>query len=93
MKLTKNDLIENLIIQHNFSKKESSKIIKTIIETIKSTLESGEHILISHFGKFCVNNKRKRKGRNPSTGADMMLNARRIVKFKCSKVLKEKINK
>ena len=92
MKLTKNDLIENLTLKHNFSKKESSKIIETIIEIMKSTLESGEDILISSIGKFCVNTKKERRGRNPSTGTAMMLDARRVVTFKCSRVLKEKIN-
>ena len=55
-------------------------------------LTSGEDVLISGFGKFCVNEKRQRKGRNPATGEDMMLDARRVVTFKCSGQLREKIN-
>ena len=67
-------------------------MIETLLELIKFTLASGEDVLISGFGKFCVNEKRQRKGRNPATGEDMMLAARRVVTFKCSGQLKKKIN-
>ncbi len=60
--------------------------------SMKSTLVNGEDILISGFGKFCVKDKTDRRGRNPSTGEDMMLEARRIVTFKCSRPLKQKLN-
>ena len=69
-----------------------SKSIETLLELIKFTLASGEDVLISGFGKFCVNEKRQRKGRNPATGEDMMLAARRVVTFKCSGQLRDKIN-
>jgi integration host factor subunit alpha len=59
---------------------------------IKRTLESGEDVLISSFGRFCVKEKRKRRGRNPATGDDMMLEPRRVVTFKCSGKLRDKIN-
>jgi len=59
---------------------------------MKNTLENGEDILISGFGKFCVKDKKERRGRNPQTGEDKMLGARRVVTFKCSGVLKDKIN-
>jgi integration host factor subunit alpha len=59
---------------------------------MKTTLENGEDMLISGFGKFCVKDKRERRGRNPQTGEDLMLGSRRVVIFKCSKVLREKIN-
>jgi integration host factor subunit alpha len=59
-------------------------MIETLLELIKFTLASGEDVLISGFGRFCVNEKRQRKGRNPATGEDMMLAARRVVTFKCS---------
>jgi integration host factor subunit alpha len=68
-------------------------MIETLLELIKFTLASGEDVLISGFGKFCVNEKRQRKGRNPATGEDMMLAARRVVTFKCSGQLRDKINK
>jgi len=59
---------------------------------MKSTLASGEDVLISGFGKFCVKEKAERKGRNPATGEDMMLAPRRVVAFKCSGKLRDKIN-
>ena len=63
-----------------------------MLEIIKSSLESGESILISGFGKFEVKDKHKRKGRNPQTGDDLMLDPRRVITFKCSGVLKDKMN-
>jgi len=66
--------------------------METILKTIKKSLVSGEDVLISGFGKFCVKEKSQRRGRNPETGNDLMLGARKVVIFKCSKVLKNKIN-
>jgi len=62
-----------------------------MLETIKPTLENGEDVLISGSGKFCVNDKRKRRGRNPQTGQDLPLPERRVVRFNCSAVLRDKI--
>jgi len=67
-------------------------VVESLIEIIKKTLESGEDVLISGFGKFCVKGKRERRGRNPQTGNDLMLGERRVVTFKCSGRLKNKIN-
>jgi integration host factor subunit alpha len=67
-------------------------MIETLLEIIKSTLESGQDVMISGFGKFCVNEKKVRKGRNPATGEDMMLAPRKVVTFKCSRLLRNKIN-
>ena len=64
-----------------------------LLETIKQTFESGEDVLISEFGKFCVNEKNERRGRNPQTGEDLPLRARIVVIFRCSTVLREKINR
>jgi integration host factor subunit alpha len=66
--------------------------MESILKTIKMTLESGEDVLISGFGKFCVKEKKERRGRNPQTGDDLMLGSRRVVIFKCSSLLKDKIN-
>ena len=68
-------------------------MVKIILELIKSRLESGEDVLISGFGKFCVKEKGERKGRNPATGEDLMLPPRRVVTFKCSGKLRDKINR
>jgi len=66
--------------------------VESLLEIIKSTLESGEDVLISGFGKFRVRDKTKRRGRNPATGDDMMLRPRRVVTFNCSGKLREKVN-
>ena len=67
-------------------------MVEQFIETIKSNLASGEDVLVSGFGKFCVNYKKERRGRNPATGDSMMLRPRRVVTFKCSGKLRRKIN-
>ncbi len=92
MTLTKSHLIDAIAEQNGFSKKKSTETVETILEIIKSTLVSGEDVLISGFGKFCVKEKRERKGRNPATGEDMMLAPRRVVTFRCSGKLKDRIN-
>ena len=92
MTLTKAHVVEALAEQNGYAKKQSVKAVETLLEIIKRTLESGEDVLISGFGKFCVNQKRERRGRNPATGQDMMLEPRRVVTFKCSGKLRDKIN-
>ena len=92
MALTKAEIIEKMAEDLGFTLKETSEVIKSILEIIKANLESGEDVLISGFGKFCVKEKRKRKGRNPATGENMMLSSRKVVTFKCSGKLREKVN-
>ncbi len=93
MALTKSHLIEAIAEKNGFTKIKSTETVETILEIIKSTLTSGDDVLISGFGKFCVKEKRERRGRNPATGEDMILAPRRVVTFKCSGMLKDKINK
>jgi len=92
MSLTKVHIITSIQNQLNIPKNRSSEIVESLLEIIKSTLESGEDVLISGFGKFCVKEKGERRGRNPATGEDMMLASRRVVTFKCSGKLKDKVN-
>ena len=92
MALTKVHIINAIAEANGFTRKKSTETVETILELIKSSLASGEDVLISGFGKFCVNHKRERKGRNPSTGEDMILAPRRVVTFKCSGTLREKVN-
>ena len=92
MALTKDTLIDTIANENGIRKKRSTEIVETLLEIIKSKLASGEDVLISGFGKFCVRKKRKRRGRNPATGEDMMMKARRIVTFKWSGKLRQKIN-
>jgi integration host factor subunit alpha len=92
MALTKKDIVDRIQSEVGFQLNRSVEIAETLLELIKSTLESGEDVLVSGFGKFCVKEKRQRKGRNPATGNDMMLPARRVVTFKCSGKLRDKVN-
>ena len=93
MTLTKAQVVEALAEQNGYAKKQSVNAVETLLEIIKRTLESGEDVLISGFGKFCVNQKRERRGRNPATGEDMMLESRRVVTFRCSRQLRDKVSK
>jgi len=85
-------MVESVQNQTAFPKTRSTEIVETFLEIIKSTLESGEDVLVSGFGKFSVNEKKERRGRNPATGEDMMLEARKVVTFKCSGKLRNRIN-
>ena len=93
MTLTKAHIIQDIHENCGLTKSESVELAESIFEIIKSTLESGEDVLISGFGKFCVKEKNPRRGRNPATGYDLTLDARRVVTFKCSGVLKDKLNR
>ena len=93
MTLTKAHIVEALVEQNGYPKRQSFDTIETLLEIIKRTLESGEDVLVSRFGKFCVKTKHERRGRNPSTGEDMMLEPRRVVTFRCSRQLRDKVSK
>lgn len=92
MSLTKAKLTEIISGKYGFSKKRSTELIENTLEIIKKRLAEGEDVLISGFGKFCVRGKSKRRGRNPATGSELMLGARQVVTFRCSSILKEKLN-
>lgn len=92
MTLTKSDLIDSLYNNCGLSKRRSSNLLESILEIFKSTLATGEDVLISGFGKFCINEKNERRGRNPATGEDLNLNARRVLTFTCSDRLRVRIN-
>ena len=92
MALTKNDLVKALAKENGYSVNQTIEIVETLLEIIKSKLVSGEDVLISGFGKFCVKEKRERKWRNSATGEDIKLEARRVVTFKCSGKLRDKIS-
>ena len=93
MTLTKSHLIDAIAKQNGFTRIKSSETVETILELIKSTLESGDDVLIAGFGKFCGKDKRERKRRNPTTGEDMILVPRRVVTFKCSGKLRDKVDR
>lgn len=92
MTLTKAHVVERVQSKLRLPKEKSSELVESLLEIMKGTLESGEDVLVSGFGRFCVKNKKERRGRNPQTGDDMMLRQRRVVTFRCSGVLRDKIN-
>jgi len=92
MTLTKAQIIEEIRTKNGLTRKQSTETVEAFLETIKKTLESDEDVLISGFGKFSVKHKAERKGRNPATGEDLMLAPRKVVTFRCSGKLRDKIN-
>jgi len=92
MALTKAQIIEEISNRNGFTMKKSTDVVESLLEILKGTLASGDDVLISGFGKFCVKDKDSRRGRNPATGEDMMLSARKVVTFKCSASLRDEIN-
>ena len=90
--MTKDDIIDAIFEENGFSKRESAKITETMLDIIKETLERGENVKLSGFGSFNIQHKRARLGRNPQTGESMTISARRILSFRSSNVLREKLN-
>jgi integration host factor subunit alpha len=92
MTVTKDHIINSICTQLDLPKKKAADMLESLLELVEKTLESGEDVLISGFGKFCVKQKKERKGRNPATGQDLMLGSRKVVTFKCSPILRSRIN-
>jgi integration host factor subunit alpha len=92
MALTKVEMVNSIADQIGYTKNQASELVEILLELMKSSLESGDDVLISGFGKFQVKEKKERKGRNPATGNDMMLKPRKIVTFRCSGNLRKRIN-
>jgi integration host factor subunit alpha len=92
MALTKEKIIDTVHQELGFAKNQSTELVEQFIEIIKSTMASGDDVFVSGFGKFCVNDKKKRKGRNQATGDSMMLRPRRVVTFKRSGKLRRRVN-
>ena len=92
MALTKNKLVNRLQTQVGMSRQESGQIMASLFVIMKGTLANGQDLFISGFGKFCVKQKNARRGRNPHTKESLMLKARKVLVFKASGVLKDKIN-
>jgi integration host factor subunit alpha len=92
MTLTKAQIADAIHQELGFPKNRSAELLELMLELMKHKLENGEDVLISGFGKFCVKDKKERRGRNPATGQDMMLVKRRVITFRCSHLLREQIN-
>lgn len=93
MALTKHHIVDTVYSKLGLPKNKAVDVVESLLEIIKKNLENGEDVLISGFGKFCVKEKRQRRGRNPQTSQEMMLRGRRVVTFRCSGVLRDKINR
>ncbi len=92
MALSKAQIVSSINKETGIPKPQAIELVEILLETIKSSLESGDDVLISGFGKFCVKDKNKRRGRNPATGESMILVPRRVVTFKCSGKLRTRVN-
>jgi len=90
--MTKAELVETIYEKIGFSRKESAEIVDLVFDLMKETLGSGEKIKISGFGNFVIRQKRSRKGRNPQTGSEIQISARRVLTFKPSQVLRKALN-
>lgn len=90
--MTKADIVERVFGATGFSKKESIENVEQVSEVLKSTLESGDNIKVSGFGNFIVREKADRRGRNPQTGEEIVIEARKVLTFKPSLVLKQSLN-
>ncbi len=93
MTLTKASIIETVSAENGWTQKQSSEYVELLLEIMKSTLSSGEDLLITGFGKFSVKEKRERRGRNPATGDDLILRPRKVATFKGSGLLRDRINR
>ena len=91
MALTKHDIISK-VYKLGFTQKQSVDIVESLLEVLKRNLENNNDLLITRFGKFGIKKKASRKGRNPATGNDLLLEAKRVVSFKCSGKLRKRIN-
>ncbi|NPA24431.1 MAG: integration host factor subunit alpha [Deltaproteobacteria bacterium] len=90
--MTKADMVELVYDRIGVSKREATRIVETIFDIIKETLENGENVKISGFGSFNIQHKKPRRGRNPQTGEEITISARRVLSFKASNVLREQLN-
>ena len=91
--MTKADIVEKIHTTIGLSKKDSAEMMESVFDIIKSTLESGETIKVSGFGSFVVNQKEARRGRNPQSGEAITIEARRVLTFKPSTLLRQAVNK
>lgn len=92
MSITKIDIIQNISDKLGMSKNDSSRIVESVLEIMKEQLSKGDTVKISGFGNFVVKSKNARRGRNPHTGAECEIVARKVLTFKCSNVLKKTLN-
>jgi len=93
MALTKIDIVQNISDRLGTSKRDSTRIVESVFEIIKEQLSEGNKVKISGFGNFLVKSKKARRGRNPQTGVEMEISARKVLTFKSSNILRKELNK
>ena len=91
--MTKADIAERVANENGFTKLESMDLVESVLSIIKDTLANGETLKVSGFGNFVVKEKKDRRGRNPQTGGEITIDARRVLTFKPSALLKDAMNK
>ena len=90
--MTKADIVGRIYEKVGFSKRDATHVVEATFEIIKDRLEKGEKVKISGFGNFLVNSKHPRKGRNPQTGEEIIIEGRKVLTFKPSQILKKTVN-
>ncbi|HDS16291.1 MAG TPA: integration host factor subunit alpha [Proteobacteria bacterium] len=90
--MTKADMVEVVYERIGVSKREAARIVENLFDILKETLEQGENVKISGFGSFNIQHKKPRRGRNPQTGEEITISARRVLSFKASNVLRDQLN-
>jgi len=90
--MTKSDIVETVYQNVGFTKKRAAEVVNLILDSMKEALEEGQKVKISGFGNFEIRQKDARKGRNPQTGAEITITERRVLTFKPSQVLKDRLN-
>jgi len=90
--LTKDQIVSSIGNRLGVTKFKSTRLVESVLETVKASLSNGEDVLISGFGKFIVRKKDARRGRNPATGEDLTLEPRTVITFKCSPLMKGRLN-
>ncbi len=89
--MTKTDIVAAVYEQLGLSRKESAELVDEVLEVVRERLERGEHVKLSGFGQFNVRQKNARRGRNPKTGEEAEITARKVVTFKASQILKQRV--
>ena len=92
MTLTKDHIISSIGNSLGITRYETTRLVESVLETVKTSLSNGEDVLITGFGKFIVRNKAARRGRNPATGENLTLEPRRVITFRCSPRMRDRIN-
>ena len=90
--MTKIDIIQNVYEKLGFSKKDSADVVESVFDIIKDSLAQGDKVKISGFGNFSIKEKKSRRGRNPQTGSEIEISARKVLTFKSSQVLRKALN-